>query len=67
MCMQIDTSRFWFNYRHVVNTLSMYHTIKKMGIPDSRILLMLADDVPCNPRNVKPGTVFNDQNEQINL
>lgn len=35
----------WFNYRHIANTLSMYRTVKRLGIPDSNIILMLADDV----------------------
>lgn len=63
----IDTSRFWFNYRHVANTLSIYHIVKNLGIPDSQILLMLADDVACNPRNRFPGEVFNNKNRQKNL
>nr|CAG4711592.1 unnamed protein product [Naegleria fowleri] len=63
----IDTSRFWFNYRHVANTLSIYHIAKNLGIPDSQILLMLADDVACNPRNRFPGEVFNNKNRQKNL
>ena len=52
--LQVCTSRFWFNYRHVANTLSFYHTVKRLGIPDSHIVLMLADDIPCNPRNRTP-------------
>ncbi|KAJ2631773.1 glycosylphosphatidylinositol anchor biosynthesis, partial [Coemansia sp. RSA 1287] len=52
----VCTSRFWFNYRHIANTMSMYRTVKRMGIPDSHIILMLADDVACNPRNCYPGT-----------
>ena len=39
------TSRSWFNYRHVANTLSMYRSVKRLGIPDSNIILMLADDM----------------------
>jgi len=57
----VCTSRFWFNYRHVANTLSIYHTIKEHGIPDSNIILMLADDMPCNPRNIRPARVFNQE------
>ena len=38
----IDTSRFWLNYRHIANTLSIYRTVKRLGIPDSNIILMLA-------------------------
>lgn len=30
----VCTSRFWFNYRHVANTLSIYQSIKRLGIPD---------------------------------
>ncbi|CAO3598769.1 unnamed protein product [Absidia cylindrospora] len=29
----VCTSRFWFNYRHIANTLSMYRTVKRLGIP----------------------------------
>ncbi|RCN32932.1 hypothetical protein ANCCAN_21242 [Ancylostoma caninum] len=50
----VCTSRFWFNYRHVSNVLALYHTVKRLGIPDSNIILMLAEDVPCNPRNPRP-------------
>lgn len=63
----VCTSRFWFNYRHVANVLSLYHSVKRLGIPDSNIILMLADDMPCNPRNPKPGTVFNSKYQHINL
>lgn len=63
----VSTSRFWFNYRHMANTLSMYRTVKRLGIPDSQIILMLADDVACNPRNAFPGFVFNNQDRQLEL
>ena len=41
----VCSSRYWFNYRHVANALSIYRTVKRLGIPDSHIILMLADDV----------------------
>ena len=63
----VDTSRFWFNYRHVANVLSMYHSVKRLGIPDSQIILMIADDMACNPRNPRPATVFNNANQHINV
>ena len=50
----VDTSRFWFNYRHVANVLSIYRSVKRLGIPDSQIILMVADDMACNPRNPNP-------------
>ena len=47
----VGASRYWFNYRHIANTLSIYHSIKRMGIPDSQIILMISDDMACNDRN----------------
>ena len=63
----VSTSRFWFNYRHMANVLGMYRTVKRLGIPDSQIILMLADDVACNPRNSFPGTVFNNADRALDL
>jgi len=63
----VSTSRFWFNYRHVANTLSIYRSIKRLGIPDSHIILMIADDVACSARNPRPATVFNNRNQHINV
>ena len=37
----VDTSRFWFNYRHVANVLSVYRSVKRLGIPDSQVDLLL--------------------------
>ncbi|KAF9921999.1 glycosylphosphatidylinositol anchor biosynthesis [Linnemannia zychae] len=63
----VCTSRFWFNYRHIANTLSMYRTVKRLGIPDSNIIMMLADDVACNSRNIFPATVYNNRDRYIDL
>ncbi|KAJ2462166.1 glycosylphosphatidylinositol anchor biosynthesis [Coemansia sp. RSA 2322] len=63
----VCTSRFWFNYRHIANTLSMYRTVKRMGIPDSHIILMLADDMACNPRNSYPAAVYDHPRKETDL
>lgn len=63
----VSTSRFWFNYRHMANVLSMYRTVKRLGIPDSQIILMLSDDVACNSRNLFPGAVFNNKDHALDL
>ncbi|KAK0367267.1 glycosylphosphatidylinositol anchor biosynthesis [Friedmanniomyces endolithicus] len=63
----VSTSRFWFNYRHMANTLSLYRTVKRLGIPDSQIILMLPDDMACNPRNTFAGSVFNDKGRALDL
>jgi phosphatidylinositol glycan class K len=63
----VSTSRFWFNYRHLANVLSIYRTVKRLGIPDSQIILMLPDDMACNPRNSFPGSVFNHKSRLLDL
>ena len=54
----VCSSRYWFNYRHLTNTLSMYRLIKQLGVADDHIILMNALDSPCNSRNSRPGTQF---------
>ncbi|KAL1406069.1 glycosylphosphatidylinositol anchor biosynthesis [Vanrija albida] len=63
----VCSSRYWFNYRHMANTLAMYRTIKRLGIPDSNIILMLADDVACNARNLFPATVYGNNDRRLDL
>ncbi len=63
----VDASIFYFNYRHISNALSMYRSVKKMGIPDSQIILMLADDMACHPSNTFKAQMFNNADHQIEL
>ena len=41
--------------------------MKRLGIPDSNIILMLADDVACNPRNKFPATVYANPGRLLDL
>ncbi|KAI0300170.1 peptidase C13 family-domain-containing protein [Multifurca ochricompacta] len=63
----VCASRYWFNYRHMANALGMYRTVKRLGIPDSNIILMLADDAACNSRNHFPGCVFANRGHALDL
>ena len=45
----------------------MLRSVKRLGIPDSQIILMVADDMACNPRNPRPATVFNNANQNIDV
>jgi len=48
----VSSSRYWFNYRHAINALSMYHLLKEHGgYSDDHIILMIADEFAVNPRN----------------
>jgi phosphatidylinositol glycan class K len=44
-----------------------YRTVKRLGIPDSNIILMLADDMACNARNHFPGSVYADKRRTLDL
>ncbi|TFK37982.1 peptidase C13 family-domain-containing protein [Crucibulum laeve] len=63
----VCASRYWFNYRHMANALGMYRTVKRLGIPDSNIILMLADDASCNLRNKFPGSVYANPGRDLDL
>ncbi|KAL4425650.1 hypothetical protein ABPG75_009666 [Micractinium tetrahymenae] len=54
----VSSSRYWLNYRHAANALAVYQAVRRLGLPDSRILLMLADQPACSPRNPLPGQLF---------
>ena len=41
--------------------------MKRLGIPDSNIILMLADDAACNPRNKYPGCVYSSSAKTLDL
>jgi len=47
----VSSSRYWFNYRHSSNALAAYRALRARGVPDSHILLFLADDHACDARN----------------
>ncbi|KAH8740499.1 glycosyl transferase [Cryptosporidium ryanae] len=57
----VSTSRYWYNYRHNTNALAYYNFLKKNGFQDDNIILMLAEDIPCNPRNTLPGGVYSEK------
>lgn len=63
----VSTSRYFFNYRHSTNALVVYDAVRRMGIPDSRILLMLAEDHACDGRNRYPATAYAEASRGRNL
>jgi len=56
----LQSSRYWFNYRHAANTLLLYRELRERGVPDSNIILMLSSDHACDGRNPEPCTVYDD-------
>lgn len=84
---QVDTSRYYFNYRHSSDVMGFYQNLRDSGIPDSQvsrllmpwwrrffpffpvkyeeltdwcvqIIVLLADDASCNPRNPFAGQMY---------
>ena len=55
------TSRYYYNYRHYVNALSVYKTLKDAGFRDDRIIFLNTEnEVTCDARNPYPGLVYSD-------
>ena len=63
----VDTSRYWLNYRHATNALAIYQSAKRLGVPDSRIILMVAEDFAENPRNVLQSQLYLDPELKMNV
>lgn len=53
----LSSSKFYFNYRHTGNTMTMYRHLKAHGVTDDRILLLLPENHACNARSSKKGHV----------
>jgi len=63
----VDTSRYWLNYRHATNALGLYQATRARGVPDSRIVLMVAEDFATNPRNVHHNQLFADRDLTLDV
>jgi ABC-type branched-subunit amino acid transport system substrate-binding protein len=56
-------SRDWENYRHQADALTVYQYVKKQGVLDDHIILLIYDDIPIDAKNVKPGEVYHTPGE----
>lgn len=54
----VSGSRYWFNYRHSANALAVYTLLRRAGVPDDRIILMLAEDHSSKLNNRYLGSVY---------
>jgi len=52
-------SNGYYNYRHQSDICHAYQIMKKNGIPDSRIITMMYDDIANSPSNPVQGKIFN--------
>ncbi|KAL4859960.1 putative GPI-anchor transamidase [Chlorella vulgaris] len=54
----VSSSRYWLNYRHSSNAFGVYQAIRRLGIPDSNIILMVSEQPACSPRNVYAAQLY---------
>jgi legumain len=52
-------SNEWGNYRHQADACHAFQIMKKNGIPEENIVLMMYDDIAHNEENPTPGVVIN--------
>jgi len=53
-------SKSWTNYRHQADVCHAYQVLHKVGgIPEERIIVMMADDIAWNSQNPYPGNIIN--------
>ncbi|KAJ1364385.1 hypothetical protein KIN20_024474 [Parelaphostrongylus tenuis] len=49
---------FW-NYRHQADVAHAYQILKKNGVPEDNVIVMMYDDIASDPSNPYPGKLFN--------
>lgn len=54
----VDTSKYFYNYRHSVNVLALNNEFIKLGIKEENIIILLADYPALNSRNRYPGRMY---------
>lgn len=64
----LSSSTFFHNYRHSANALAMNQALKDHGgFTDDNIILMLADEAACNPKNPYKDTIYPIGSHNLNL
>lgn len=53
----VAASEGWKNYRHQADVLGFYHYLKGKGYDDDHIILIMADDIAYNEKNLLQGVV----------
>ncbi|KAE9421662.1 hypothetical protein Angca_010218 [Angiostrongylus cantonensis] len=52
-------SNGWWNYRHQADVAHAYQLLKRKGVPEDNIIVMMYDDIANDPDNPYPGKLFN--------
>ncbi|XP_006654878.1 vacuolar-processing enzyme-like [Oryza brachyantha] len=52
-------SKGFYNYRHQADVCHAYQIMRKGGLNDDNIVVMMYDDIASHPDNPRPGTIIN--------
>ncbi|CAN6968370.1 unnamed protein product [Brassica oleracea var. botrytis] len=52
-------SKEYENYRHQADICHAYQILRKGGLKDENIIVLMYDDIAYNPKNPKPGVIIN--------
>lgn len=63
----VNSSQYWYDYRHSSNLLSMYQTLRGQGFKASNIIVMNAAAHVCDARNVFLGHQYALPDHKVNL
>jgi legumain len=55
----IAGSNGFYNYRHQADVCHAYQIMRKGGVEEQNIVVMMYDDIAHNPDNPRPGLIFN--------
>uniref|UniRef100_A0A0E0DV83 Legumain prodomain domain-containing protein n=1 Tax=Oryza meridionalis TaxID=40149 RepID=A0A0E0DV83_9ORYZ len=55
----IAGSNGFYNYRHQADVCHAYQIMRKGGVEEENIVVMMYDDIAHNPDNPRPGLIFN--------
>lgn len=55
-----STSAGWSNYRHASDALAMTRLVSRLGLPASRLRLLMGAQPATDARNPRPGNVYTD-------
>ncbi|KAG2306345.1 hypothetical protein Bca52824_026093 [Brassica carinata] len=52
-------SNNYYNYRHQADICHAYQVLRKGGLKDENIIVLMYDDIAFNPENPRPGVIIN--------
>jgi legumain len=57
-------SNGWYNYRHQADVCHAYQILRRNGVPEANIVVMMYDDIANSTENPTPGIIINRPNGQ---